>query len=270
MKNHKIHISIIHNNDKQRLQSIRSLTGDFLKSIQNRLILITSEYCWQPDIIPISKLQGLFRELMYSVLAWQWCKYIGNRRLPIIFLGASLLKQTLSYKPNKNNLLRGAIELALTSKHLRAWENFLESGEDFLWVLEDDAFLKPDSIERFLHEVIPLLEKDVMKSLFIDIAGGINIQPKQMNIPYAIKNNQLIFDRPITNTACSYIINRALCEKLIQTTILRPHLRFIGADWLLNKLFIDLIESGCQIKCIHFESTILEHGSVTGRFALLK
>jgi GR25 family glycosyltransferase involved in LPS biosynthesis len=166
--------------------------------------------------------------------------------------------------------LKGSIELALTSKHLRAWENFLESDNDFLWVLEDDAFLKTDSVDRFIAEVFPVIEKCDHAPLFVDIAGGILIQPQEMKIPYLAIKNQLIFNLPITNTTCSYIINRVLCEKLVEEITFKPYLRLIGADWLLNKLFINLNAKGIKMRCIHFDPTILEHGSVTGKFKLLK
>ena len=262
----KVLISVIHNNNSKRLQSINWLVNALSKKTEAILVVNRDDICWQPDVLPLSRRKDLMRNLMYSTLSWQWVDYIGNQRKTIISLGLRLIYQVLRFRMDRKLLAKGATELIVTSKHIRAWENFLESGNDFLVVFEDDAILREDSCDRFIASVLPIFNDKSFAPLYVDIAGGIKIDRQRMNIPYGEAGDKFIYDRPLTNTACGYIIDRELCGIFISEITSRPYLRYIGVDWMINKVFIDLVKRKVNIKCVHFEPSIFEHGSMVGTF----
>ena len=50
------------------------------------------------------------------------------------------------------------------------------------------------------------------------------------------------------------------------TMMLRPSLRHVSIDWLLNALFIELEKQGKYALCFHADPTVFNHGSTTGEF----
>lgn len=263
---HKITIAIIHDYNDIRLESIRNLVDSASSALSNSNLVRKVEYSWQPPISPIAKKIGLFRELINFNLSREWREYIGISKDSLIIHMIRLAMLIIRFTPTTEILKKSSIEIAITSKHVRAWENFLELGDDWLWIMEDDACLISNSIDRINLELKSILKENSSSPIYIDIAGGITLSPKVMKINYLFTSKKIEFERPITNTACSYLVNRSLCEYLVDSVTYKPYLKYLPVDLLLNMLFINLFKVGIKIKCTHFEPPILEHGSVTGRF----
>ena len=155
------------------------------------------------------------------------------------------------------------IEQIVTKKHIRAWERFLKTNSNIIIVFEDDALVKNDSRER-LQNLIKKLHSIDFEYLFLDLAGGYKYEeviPKQ-NIFKTDKNN--IYIRGLfTNTACSYLMNRCLVEKLY-TQFYSSDLNInFTIDHLLNKLNSELKRPEKTLS-LHFLNPIFTHGSFKG------
>ncbi len=54
---------------------------------------------------------------------------------------------------------------------------------------------------------------------------------------------------------------------MLTTLVYKPELRFIAADWLIQALFVFMGKRAKNYTCIHFQPTILEHGSLTAKYS---
>jgi GR25 family glycosyltransferase involved in LPS biosynthesis len=159
------------------------------------------------------------------------------------------------------------IETVVTDKHIRAWSAFLESDADFMICFEDDAVFKDDSTQR-LNELLDDLARRLPDILiYVDLAGGCERDMLKIDTLETGRDASFRFYRkPVTNTACSYLMSRPLVTIFIEMIVRRPWLRLIGIDWMMNKLFILAANDGIECSCMHASPTIFKHGSFTGEY----
>jgi hypothetical protein len=74
------------------------------------------------------------------------------------------------------------------------------------------------------------------------------------------------YSKPVTNTACAYLISRQLVATFPVIFTKRTWLRLIEIDWMMNRLFIRMANKGVEYFCMHEDPTILKHGTVTGEY----
>ena len=144
----------------------------------------------------------------------------------------------------------------------------MEKDLDFLICFEDDVIFRSDSIEK-LHTKIKLISKDSsQKMVYVDIGGGYSIQ--ELNISHLQVNGYddkfIYFVQPVSNTACAYIINRAIVEKFVYFLSLCPTDALLPIDWLINKYFILLRSESVEILCAHTIPSLVIHGSMNGHY----
>ncbi len=113
------------------------------------------------------------------------------------------------------------IEIAVNQKHLDAWEQFKESAFDFLLVMESDATWVNSQSSR-LARTIESLTLDT--PLYINIGGGFDPQALEIESLIAQREGEggevvLTFSKPVTNTACAYILNRPLVQILLDSAV---------------------------------------------------
>jgi GR25 family glycosyltransferase involved in LPS biosynthesis len=160
----------------------------------------------------------------------------------------------------------------ITAQHLRAWEMFIESGMDYLLILEDDVYLNDQSVYLFNHRIVKtifLIETQHINSgLFVDCAGGFSLDELQTD-NLEIKHEEMLrwYYKPVTNTACAYIINRIIAKKFFFIMIRNPWLRLIPVDWLMNKLFLLMGEDAKRCICFHADPPVFIHGSAAGIYS---
>lgn len=74
------------------------------------------------------------------------------------------------------------------------------------------------------------------------------------------------YQKPVTNTACAYLISRELVIKFNAILTRKPWLRLIGIDWMINSLFISMGKEVSSVVCMHADPTIFKHGTKTGEY----
>mgnify|MGYP001412003302 CR=1 FL=1 len=171
-----------------------------------------------------------------------------------------IFKNNNSIIHTNNNL---EIESIVTRKHIQAWEHFLKSKKKIMTIFEDDAICKKDTEER-LKKLFNLLKNNHFEETFIDLAGGYskkNVIPKT-KIKKS-KDDFLILKGVYTNTACCYLIDRNLVNKLYNEYLNSKFNNTFPIDHLINKLGLK-IKNSHNISSIHFHNPLFTHGSFKG------
>ena len=175
----KIAISLIHDNNEERLSCIRPRIDDLVSELRKKMEVEFCEISWQPNLKPASLRVGFLRDSMYWKLNREWTRY---RKYPnrfflfdfLIFTAKAIFKYIFNPGISKRWLNSCAIEMIVSDKHIRAFTNALENKADYLLVFEDDAVFKKDSINK-LSSLIDELEVDNKISTYIDLGGGASL-----------------------------------------------------------------------------------------------
>lgn len=265
-----IALAHIHNHNTERnARLLPSLTA-FADSMAAEADVVRISIAHQPrPLAPLPALTSLRRDLANVRLGRLWARY---REVP--FSPVRTYRQALKRLMRLHILDRagagahrrrvGAIEMILTDKHIRAWDQFLDGPADLLFVFEDDALFGDDSI-ALLHRARAIAEPLSQRPLYADLAGGAPFDRLGVDRLISQKEPPLLhFRRPVTNCTAAYLVNRAAAAAFQARILSRPHYRRISSDWLLNRLFMDLDAAGVAMSCFHFDPPALIHGSSVG------
>lgn len=269
----KISIALIHNNNIQRYSYLLPRLKQLQKVLSNYYAVHLFEISSQPDIAPLSFLFAIYREFLYWWLSRQWKKYCLTKPWPfysdVIRPLKNILKNYIftTSKERCRLLKHGRIEMIVTAKHICAWKKFVEREDNFLICFEDDAVFKDDSTHKTVALIESLSRETVAdQGIYIDLAGGCTFEALQVN---QIECNRdagfRYFVKPITNTACCYIINKKVAEVFLSEMNQSPGSKMIGIDWLINQLFMKS-EPYMKYFCKHAYPHLFDHGSVTGQY----
>ena len=294
--------ALIHNNNIQRNEYIKPRLVQLSGALSSKYDVTQIEISAQPKIVLHSVWLAVLRSLMYAKLCREWSKY---REIPSPSMLRSLcsvtwinIKKHLFQNKSKSPL-QGAkhedfqhpkgdtqsggeytssdfrviwrknsfIETIVTDKHIRAWSAFIETDCEYLICFEDDAVFKDDSMERLCKLFDMFIIRGLNQCLYVDLAGGCkfnNLKISQLQINKI--DGFVHYKKPVTNTACVYLLSRPVVAKFLDQLIGQPCLRLIGVDWLMNKLFMLMSKKKFECFCIHAEPSIFKHGSTTGEY----
>jgi hypothetical protein len=229
----------------------------------------------QPKIFPHNTALAFFRRIMYEKLHRDWSCYRKIAPRNILISICSFIKYSVKeYLFNKSNVLiwnrKSFIETVLTSKHIRAWSAFIETGCEYLVCFEDDAIFEKQSKEKLVDLIDNLFEKYPNQNVYVDLAGGCDLDPFSLaQLRLFEKGGFVHYSKGVTNTACVYLLSRSLVLEFLNEIVRRPDLRLIGVDWMMNKLFMRLSDGDFNCTCMHAKPPIFKHGSLTGFYETL-
>jgi hypothetical protein len=269
-----VFLALLHKGDARydyvhpRLENLRSILS------QNYLTNLT-EGSLTPELRPHTTSMLFKRDVMMFNLGREWSRYRKSkvRFLPIdilIFLKDTFNKyvspQGHSVLPKKK--INSYRDTVIINNHIHAWNAFLESGADFFICFEDDAIFKEDSPQRVTDLLDALLSYPSNSMIYVDLAGGFEYSELKIDA-LETKRDSLFryYSKPVTNTACCYLLSRPLALYFIEMVIRMPWLRLINADWLMNRLFILFAHDGLTCICMQASPTIFKHGSFTGEYS---
>jgi hypothetical protein len=263
-------LALVHNNNAGRNAYIRPFLNELRSRLLERFATIETEVSNQPEIRAHCLPMAFLRDAVYQLLIREWCRYRLIRPQSLLLHAPRFfLKSINKYSSGRENWKRNSsIETVITDKHIRAWSAFLETRGDFLICFEDDAVFKEDSIQRLGDLLETLFQRNFDRLIYIDLAGGCQLD--ELKIGNIEKSRERFFrhySKPVTNTACVYLMSRPLVGVFHEMIIRNPWLRLIGIDWMMNKLFIKLIKDGIECDCMHADPTIFRHGTTTGEYA---
>ena len=250
----KITFSLIHNNNEDRNHVIDSSLQKLAKFIEDEgdiKVTIVETY-YQPRVVPLSPELTLSRKKLFALVRNQWATYLGHA--PHL---AELPPITMKEQSN------GAVELMLSDKHVRSWDKFLDSNDDLIVSFEDDATISDESFPKLLAVLTKAFAYPKEISLYADLAGGIPMKLLKVDGLIQDRDGEFIaFKKPVTNTACCYILNRLMAINFKTLILPCPDLRLIPADWMINKLLLELDRDAVPMACFHTDPPIFIHGSL--------
>ena len=266
----KILIALIHNCNEERNSRIRPDIQRLADRLQNGFEVDVREFSYQPELTPLSKATSFYLEVLREVLSQRWRRHIGDRPRSIRKIVRNLRKAAVRYIRNSDGEVdrqrrSDAISAFVTNKHMKAWDTCLESKAEYLIVLEDDAVFGDESIERIasLVDVVSEMEGPV----YVDLAGGFPISALRIgHLAQDRREGLTRYRKPVTNTACAYLLNGKMIDQSMQLLCARPRFRLVAIDWLINWMFMELGKAGTRVTCFHTEPPALQHGSFTGDF----
>ena len=264
-------IALIHNKHEERLENARSVVMGLAEALSGSCRVKTVEISEQPPVKPVSVSGMIYRDIQFRNLCRRWEKY---RKLKptfyviywISWIVDAIQKYLFNHSYAEKRRTQLYIDKVITAKHIRAWELFVESGNDLLVVFEDDILFSMDypAIHHLLTQQI-FVDMVGDASLYVDLAGGfsfnqLHVQKLEMQYENGIRH----FCKPVTNTACGYIINTPLARYFLKLLDKHPSVKYLTIDFLMNNLFIELGQDGINCRCMHFDPPLFEHGSFKG------
>jgi hypothetical protein len=255
-------LGIVHNNERERLDYLVRELSKLQQSDFNFRII---EYGIQIEksINSLSTLYKTFSIFYYTI---RWAKYTNQRIFPK--LKGELRTQVgflLGGKERREKLQRiNIICDAVSRKHLALMEIFLAGTAEYLIVLESDALLpNPNKMNDSLR-VIGLPQH----SDFPLWASFVQPNPKSQGKLRGLVDPASGFitqEKPWTNTACAYMVNRKLASLFIEKQSKRVYSAYpvLPIDWCLNSTFLQLsrAELGSG-RYLEFETGPVVHGSI--------
>jgi hypothetical protein len=260
----KIKICLLHNNEKDRLNYIRPKIDSLVSEISKKHLVSFDEISEQNEK-DINIFELISRDIFSFKLQRKYKKYIHKNNklfmydfLVFIFrLFKQLIFNTKKYRGKRK------IEMIVSEKHVQAYLKSIEYDADFLIIFENDAIFKENSIKKILET----FDLELNLGAFIDLAGGYSFgELNYQKILSKTENGFLYFSKPVTNTACAYILNKKQIQTLIMYILKYKNIRQQSIDWLLNAVFIRQTQDKIDVQCLHSDPSILNHGSFTGEF----
>lgn len=262
-------LALIHNNNTQRNASIKPCLEELRIKLSHRFFVRTLTISMQPEIRSHGKSIALLRDAISQALDREWCRYRLFRPQHLPLQALHFLVNSFKKLRSDSNWMRNSfVETVVTDKHIRAWASFLETDGDFLICFEDDAIFNDNSLQK-VNELLYTLSKKCLDScsVYVDMAGGCTLEELKIDALQIDKDDSYRFyNKPVTNTACTYLMSRSLVTAFYEIITRRPWLRLIGVDWMINKLFILLAKDGVPCFCMHADPSIFKHGTKTGEY----
>lgn len=267
-------IGLIHNNNPKRNELIFPSINKLTNYLSKSFFVSNAKIVSQSKLIFFSSLFSFLREMYFLFFHEnKWNKYRLLKSKSIIhklkftrYAITRYIKNQFSYREKKKRIT--AIEINLTDKHIRLLDKFIESGEDYLIVLEDDAILNVNSFSKIMN-VINLSIDDVDNTFVcIDLAGGPPFSDLQLDKIIKNKLDDIIYlEKPIINTLCACIFNRNLVLRIKEKLLLKPLYRYMQADHMINNILFEIYYAKNPNSIfIHYDPPAIEHGSFTKKF----
>ncbi len=265
-------IALIHNNNQLRNDYIRPHIETLLSAMEPHILVQTIEISYQPEIKPHSFLMAFLRDIIYENLGCRWRKYRllkTNKFLNTCsFIKKSLVKYILNPSGAASRWKKSsAIEVMVTDKHIRAWMQFLDTGADYLIVFEDDVIFTDNCVARLMSLLDTLAIKFTHKESYVDLGGGCMLGDLMIgHLETSQDASYRYYKKPVTNTACAYLMSHELVTTFSAHLLKKPWLRLTGIDWMMNSLFILMDNQMKECVCMHSDPTIFKHGTTTGAY----
>lgn len=271
--NKKVLISLVHNNNQDRLSYIKPNLGKLINIAGDKYKVDFLESSYQPSLKGMRFSLFFLKEFIFFILDRKWTKYRKYSQKPFVikfpFFIINLLKKYLNKQIYCNLKRIYEIEIYLTGKHIRSYLDAIENNYDYLIVFEDDVIFKDDSFEKFSKflDILPSFNDNL---LYVDIAGGLSLEDLKVD-KLNYKNDDLFkyFSKPVTNGTACYLMNRKQFEYAYSIILKNPLLRYLPSDWLLNTIFLKQEKDQIASDCCHFYPNLFSHGSVNGSYQSL-
>jgi hypothetical protein len=258
-------IATIHNFNEQRNgYLIPALKSNFAQQLETREVQLAF-LGYQPDLLPLSLMLRLRRWQLQKSLALSRAftlKYSRLFRYIVHWAISTPLEISGLLKAWVNKGKKSAIEMALTHKHIRAWELFLDSQHEYLLVLEDDAVVHrdtPNELRQTISEV-----HDHTTAFFLNLTCAFSENELGLSRDLEFETESLkCYKTGSANTAGAYLMHRTLVAQFMQIIYERPATALLNADSMIDKL---LLVSETMSVCYQVKVPLIANGSLNGTY----
>lgn len=255
-------MGIVHNNEQERLEYLLSEISKIVSS-DYQIKIIKYGLQIEKSVSVFSMLHKTFAVLLYT---FKWAKYTRQKVVPkVLSEFRTQMSFLLNGKAKRKKLsFINIICDAVSRKHLALLEIFLNEQSEYLLILESDAIFKnSNDVSNSLRKL--QLGKSSNFPLFVSFVEPNRKSQGNLKGVHSSTNDIILQEKPWSNTACAYLINRNLAQLFV-----KQHSKRINSsnfalpiDWLLNSTFLKLsraeLENG---KFIEFNSNPIIHGSI--------
>ena len=251
----KVLVAVIHNHDQERAAHLLLKLPELTRALEALNFQVNVEWFTRQPIQTAAKLSlRLRRNVALAFVQKSWYRRLNHRDGS---WGANCKATWAIWKSSDREVF---VEQAVTDKHVQAWRTAIDGGFEYVMILEDDARFLRDSVQLIVQFIDWIRVQD--GDVYIDLAGGLELE----HIKGSAQVKQRIFgfsmfDRPLTNTACAYVLSRGLVGNLSSLIRRDPYLKLLPIDWCLNAAFLHIANS---IGFWHATPPVLGHGSFTG------
>ena len=201
------------------------------------------------------KIRRKFGRIMFNVLNPE-LKY--NIRHQISELRAITFKR--GHYKGRSGKIYGWKQPNLTSKHIFLWQTFLESDDDLLFVLEDDAMLNPTN-KVAIPDLCFFTAKISPDPVFINLISHFDLRSNYIETDMPLLGENSYYSKTLANTTGAYVINREMAIALYEAILVNPEFRVVGADWLIG-LLTQQFASELNPVCLNIVPGIFTNGSL--------
>ncbi|MBK2126062.1 glycosyltransferase family 25 protein [Fangia hongkongensis] len=139
-------------------------------------------------------------------------------------------------------------------KHYLVWQAFLHSDYQYCLVFEDDVFLAPDFVKKFMLS-IEELERKALRKVSIQYSNAAN----QYTAKSKIRPHQHLYANHGCRATDAYLITKETAE--LRCNYIEKYKFTHPADWQTN-----IMDNNMSIQFLWFEPTIVEQGTQAGKF----
>jgi hypothetical protein len=272
----KVTISLIHNFNETRNEVMNQTVTTLLSEVIDEVDFDIARVGWQPQRINLSLSLTLRRAQQNAITGFLFTKYCkkfstlesikSTIRGGTIFVYYLMRDFWLYFRGNKAS----GRHHQLTQKHLRAWNQLVDSESEFLMVLEDDAVLLESGEFRMKQLISSLSNSNSNQPLLVQISSGFSFE--HLKVDHLLLNefnsNYVKMTRPFINSTAGYIINRKLAENFLDSVSNNPIVLLNNADFLINRLlmmkYFELKNK--NIICFHLSTPIVDNASLSGKY----
>lgn len=270
-----LHITLIHNNELERLAYIRPL----LKRVAETYTVNYTEINHQ-TLKYVSLPNVLIRKIYFIYTGHKWRKFLNGEKFKIFFDSVyELLFDTLKLL-NKNFRIsvrkKISIEDALSRKHFKALKDFsiLGKSDDILICFESDAIIasidyffeslnyliRTVDVNNFYLFAFPFSEKDIC----LNDAEWKEAHREKLSSEYNTDADVIYFPKLFTNTACAYAMTHELACQLVANSKNKFRRIYLPADFHQNLVFLKLAKKSLSLfaKTVIFMPPPIVNGSL--------
>ncbi len=256
-----VDVAIINNGSQARLSATKDAARGFFRD-EPDAVRDVHVVEWQALANSLSRWARVQRTFLILCFELQNAFFLGTSPLALakIFARNSLEIGRCLSGPKGKQATRSFAELALTDKHIRCLNDFVEGNADYLLVLEDDVSLaKGVNLSGGL--LLKLLDSSKTSPLFVSLAKAFTLKELGLEGKVEKRDDHLFHLRKgATNTTAAYLANRLFVEKALAQILNRPHIRRLPSDWMISSL----IRQTIGIDCLHAQEGPFVNGSLLG------
>jgi len=202
-----------------------------------------------PMVTPTAVQESLIAE---HRLEGQWRRYLGRRRDLRWWANRAsrwIRRTAQRLLPPSTDLVRRLLNIELS--HLSLMRQGLESGADWVLILEDDAFALDI---KDLSDGLVQLMREPDAPHFVDLSGSFT--PRELGIEHLLiplpgtswagtfDRALMSTERPVTNTVCAILYSAPFLAQIVAKIDELPMEPVVPIDWKLNQALMNLYAAG--------------------------